>query len=158
MAPKKGAKRVPKVRPPLDFGDITVSRVTDRRTMADMRRTRGDRDPQQLQVDAIVDAAYNEWLEAGKPTAWVDQPGTFLSVPQDQAETLQWRVRQAGTHYALRIRFGDIKITDGYAEVVFTATDRPAKSDDAQDGAQDDAQDGAQDGAGGSDGTGDTES
>lgn len=142
MAPKKGAKRVAKTRPALDFGDIRVEAVNDRRTMAEYRRTRGERDAEQTQVDKIVSAAYDEWIAAGKPTAWTDQPGTFLSVPQAQAETLRWRVVKAGQHYGLKIRFGDQKDADGYAEVVFTATERPVAADGTTEDDGEEAQDG----------------
>lgn len=129
MAAKKGTKRVVKVRPPINFAKVTATRV-EGIEMARMRPTRGERDDEQKQVDKLVEAAWNEWRSAGSPVKWEDQPGTFLSVPQAQLETLQWRVRRAGTFMALKIRFGRIetvKGTDGvYSQVVFVATDRPA--------------------------------
>jgi hypothetical protein len=131
MAPKKGSKRIVKDRPALDFNAAVFGTVTERKTMAEYRRTRGERDAEQKQIDAIVDAAYNAWIEAGKPTEWVDQPGTMWTGPKEQADTLMWRVHRSGQHYSLKIKFGDLKTYTGedgkeYAEVIFVVTDRPA--------------------------------
>jgi hypothetical protein len=131
MAPKKGSKRVVKERPAIDFTSSTFARVQERKTMAEYRRTRGERDQEQREFDRIVDEAYNDWVNAGKPTDWVDMPGTYWQGPKEQAETVMWRVHRSGQHYSLKIRFGDLKEITGpngesYAEVVFVVTDRPA--------------------------------
>lgn len=119
-----------KERPALDFGSLVVTEITERKTMAEYRRTRTEREPEQRAVDQLVNKAYEAWLAAGKPTSWVQTPGMLVKVPEKQFETLQFRIRKAGVFYDLRIRFGDVKVSaDGkvkYAECVFTATDRPA--------------------------------
>jgi hypothetical protein len=130
MAPKKGTKRVVKVRPALTIADGSFQRVQDRTTMAQYRRTRGERDAEQRQIDAVVEAAWQDWQDAGRPTEWPDMPGTYWTGPKAEFETLQWRVHKAGQYFALKVRFGDIKEVVGengspYAECVFVVTDRP---------------------------------
>lgn len=143
---RRGRKpgQAPKVRPALDLGSLEVTKITERRTMAEFRRTRGERPAEQKAIDQIVDRAYQAWVEAGKPTNWVQQPGMLLRVPASQFETLQFRVRKAGVFYDLRIRFGDIKTTGSgkskITECVFVATDRPEdeKPDEMADDDEDD--------------------
>lgn len=140
MAPKKGSKRTVIERPPLDFKSLTVAKATPQ-TMKEHRPVGRVRDDEQLQIDGIVKAAYQEWVAAGKPSDWTEQPGTYLSVPESQLDTLKWRVTRAGTHYDLKIKFSSPEISkveltdeDGegtgefmmVAEVVFTATDKPS--------------------------------
>jgi hypothetical protein len=136
MAPRKGSKRVTKVRPALDFNALTVAKVAPEQ-MSQYRPTRGERDPEQRQVDSIVKSAWDAWVAAGKPEAWDEQPGTYLSVPEAHAETLKWRVGRSGSFYDLRIRFGRTEIEerdDGkFAVVVFTAITKPSGEADTAD-------------------------
>jgi hypothetical protein len=106
MAPQKGSKRVVKDRPALTA--MGFQRVQDRREMAEYRRRRVERDEQQRDIDAVVNEAYEAWIDSGRPPDWNDQPGTFWTGPQAELETLQWRVRKAGEHFTLKIRFGQL--------------------------------------------------
>lgn len=121
-----------KERPPLDLSAVKVTRGVDMDTMRRHRPTRGGRDPEQLAVDKIVTAAYEAWQDAGEPTTWLDQQDAahYVTIPADQLETLQWRVRNAGTFMNLKVKFGDTITEDGFAEVIFVVSDKPAKDTD----------------------------
>lgn len=111
------------------LGDVSARRL-NKAEMAERRPRRStvqDRGKDQLAVDKIVDSAYKAWLEAGSPEAWdVDKGyGVAVKVPEAAAETVQWRIRKAGTLYDLKIRFGSVITEKGYSEVVFVATDKP---------------------------------
>ncbi len=120
---------VVKERVGLDFSTITVQ-VANKAAMVAHKRTRGanaERDKDQLAVDKIVNSAYAAWTEAGKPAGWdVDKGyGILVKVPAAAVETLEWRIKRAGTFYDLKIRFGGTIVEDGYAEVCFVASDKP---------------------------------
>jgi hypothetical protein len=134
VAPKKGSKRTAKVLVPLDFSKITVAKVAPGAEMAAHRPTRGDRDAEQKQIDQLVRAGWDAWDEVGRPTDWEDQPGTYLSVPDEVVETVKTRVTRAGQFYKMSVRFGRIESTDGYSTVVFVVTNAKtrAKDDDAE--------------------------
>jgi hypothetical protein len=117
--------RQPKERPALDLNAAQFGTLTDKTDMAHFRPGR-ERDDEQRQIDAIVEQAYQDWIDSGSPTRWTDMKGTYARVPEDQMETLQWRVRRAGSHYELRVRFGQVRVADGYAETVFVVLDRAA--------------------------------
>jgi hypothetical protein len=136
MAPKKGSKRTAKVLAPLDFSKITVAKVAPGAEMAAHRPTRGERDAEQRQIDALVKAGWEAWDELDRPDSWEDQPGTYLSVPDAVVETVKTRVTRAGQFYKMSIRFGRIESTDGYSTVVFVVTD--AKKRDKNDESADD--------------------
>lgn len=129
--PKPGSKREPLA---LDLSGLSVQTVTDPQEMAKARRTRGERSADQKRLDAMVEAAWKAWKEAGEPTEWPRMPGVKLRIPEAQFETLQAGIRKAGQFYALKVRFGrPIKGSDGSVEIVFVVTDRPEKDDDDDD-------------------------
>lgn len=135
---KKDRKpRVVKEYAPLDFTQIEIHALDTPQQMGEHRRTRGDRGDEQKYVDKIVKQAYERWVSAGKPDAWVDSRGLRLRVPDGQVETLQFRIRKAGTFYAMRIRFGDLVSTNGKTTVPFIATDPKSESDGDEDGDED---------------------
>jgi hypothetical protein len=133
MAPKKGTKRVVKQRPPLNFDNINFVKVQPGMEMRTRRPTRGEREPEQVLVDNIVKEAYDNWTKQGRPTEWDEIEGTEATVPTVALETLQWRLRRAGGHFGMKIRFGDITSADGFSQVVFTATDKPERDDATDD-------------------------
>lgn len=139
-AGQTGVKPGPKPsveRPALDLGKITVSETT-RETIVRHRRTKGERDPEQIHVDKIVEAAHKRWVEAGKPEEWLDSKGLKLRVPAGQMDTLVWRIQKSGTHLGLAIRLGK-PIRDGeYAETVLVVKDKPVKDagEDADSGGE----------------------
>lgn len=121
MAPKKGTTRKRKELAPLDFSVIKTG-VVPPQDMSRQRPTRGTRDSDQKQVDAIVQTAYDEWRNAGQPESWDDTPGTFLYVPDPALDVVKARLLRAGTLYKLDITFGSVVSEDGYSQLVFTAT------------------------------------
>lgn len=130
---KDGSPRKAPVRkdlPPLDFGKLTVTAVADKDTMRSFKRTRGERDKEQVQIDNLVRQAHERWIAAGSPDVWDDCPGLHLKVPAAQYETLATRVRRSGAYFDLAIRFGSRKEANGYAEVVLVAKDKTVKGDD----------------------------
>jgi len=140
-------------RPPVDLSTISVTTDLSRVDMARHRRTRTARDDDQKAIDAIVEAAWKAWVEAGRPADWVDQPGRLIAAPAEAWETIVFLVQKAGRFYSLKIKFGDVDTFDKdgvtYSEAVFTATERPAgEQSDATlpDGEQDGDQSGDQPG------------
>lgn len=126
--PKPGAKREALS---LNLDGLVVRTVTDPQEMAKARRTRGERSPEQKRLDAMVEAAWKAWKEAGEPTEWPRMPGVSLRIPEAAFETLQAGIRKAGNFYDLKVRFGrPIKDGSGNVEIVFVVTDRPEKDDD----------------------------
>jgi hypothetical protein len=141
-------------RPPLDLSVIQVRTGLNRSEMAQKRRTRVTRTPEQKAIDAIVEAAWKQWVEEGKPASWVEQPGREITAPAEQWDTVTYYVHKAGKFYDLKIRFGDVErftAEDGteYASAVFTATERAAgdkpdatlPEDGAEDGEEQSGQD-----------------
>lgn len=128
--PAARATRTPVERKPLDFSQIQVTQITNPSTMAKARPAKKERTAEQKQIDTIVERAWEAWKNSGRPTAWAKMQGMKLRVPADQLSTLQYRIRQAGTFFDCKIRFGAVKEADGYAEVVFVAMDRPVKKTD----------------------------
>lgn len=156
MAPKKGSKRIAKERPAINFEAFEVRRATPE-AMVEHKPTRGQRDPEQVQIDNIVQQAWKTWIADGKPTDWLKQPGMTVTLPADQYETFTWRLGLAGTHYDLKVRIGQVEYFDQYAEddeagegpserfaeVVFVATDKPSRGESASEATADsEAQDG----------------
>lgn len=111
MAPKKGSKRTVVERPALDFSSLTVAKAA-KETMKSHKPVRGQRDPEQTQIDGIVKAAHSEWVANGKPSEWAEQPGTYLLLPEGQLETLKWRIQRAGQFYDFKIRFSNVEIEE----------------------------------------------
>ncbi len=149
MAPKKGSKRVPKVRTPLTMNRVSAQRVQDKRTMAEYRQQRVERDAEQRYFDQLVQEAWDAWVDAGRPTDWLEMPGTFMTVPADQVETLKWRIGKSRAHYDFKIRYGRTEMVkddqgDDYAQVVFVVSDRPKGEPKPEDGDEDDS-DGSED-------------
>ena len=129
--PKPGSKREPLA---LDLSGLSVTTVTNPQEMAKARRTRGERSADQKRLDAMVEAAWQAWKDAGQPTEGPRMPGVKLRIPEAQFETLQAGIRKAGQFYARKVRFGrPIKGSDGSVEIVFVVTDRPEKDDDDDD-------------------------
>lgn len=126
-APKQRKAPVRKDLKPLDFGKMTVTVVTDPAKLREFKRTRGERDKEQVQVDNLVRQAHERWVAAGRPEDWMDCQGAALhiKVPADQYETVETRARRSGAYFDLAIRFGDRKVKDGYAEVILVAKDKP---------------------------------
>lgn len=129
--PKPGSKREALE---LNLDGLVVQTVTDPQEMAKARRTRGERSPEQKRLDAMVEAAWKAWKEAGEPTEWPRMPGVKLRISEAQFETLQAGIRKAGNFYDLRVRFGrPIKGSDGTVEIVFVVTDRTGNDDNNDD-------------------------
>jgi hypothetical protein len=139
-APKTENKpRVRKEYKPLDLTGIKATPVTTREQLVKHRNTKGERTPEQIAVDKLVVNAYNRWVEAGKPEAWLEcNTGYLMEMPLDQVETFVHLVRKAGVYHDHAIRFGrTLEGEDGLAQVLFVAKDRPVKdgeSDDAESG------------------------
>lgn len=136
---KDGSVRKAPVRkdlPSLDFGKLTVTAVADKDTMRSFKRTRGERDKEQVQIDSLVRQAHERWVAAGSPEVWEECPGLHLKMPTAQYDTLATRVRRSGAYFDLAIRFGSRKDSNGYAEVILVAKDKPVKGadDDAESG------------------------
>lgn len=141
VKPSETVKRIKAAKlPPLDFTQIKVRAATKDDLLAH-RRTMGTRDPEQVAADNLTRQAYDKWIEAGRPTDWLSSAGFHIRVPESQFETFEKRIRSAGQHYALAIRFGERKDSDGYAEVVLVVKDRPKNvmKDDAEDVKSDEA-------------------
>lgn len=129
--PKPGSKRESLS---LNLDGLVVTTVTDPQEMAKARRTRGERSPEQKRLDAMVEAAWKAWKEAGEPTEWPRMPGVKLRIPESAFETLQAGIRKAGNFYDLKVRFGrPVKDGSGNVEIVFVVTDRPEKDEDDND-------------------------
>ena len=128
--PKKRAE--PKVLPKLDFSAIEVREATPD-LMRDHRRTRVERDADQVAVDTLVRQAHERWVNAGRPESWVDSAtGYALAVPKAQQEALETRIRRAGAFFSVSIRFGTPKdLGNGKVRILFFAKDRSEK--DASD-------------------------
>lgn len=134
--PKPGSKREALS---LNLDGLVVTTVTDPQEMAKARRTRGERSPEQKRLDAMVEAAWKAWKEAGEPTEWPRMPGVKLRIPEAAFETLQAGIRKAGNFYDLKVRFGRPVKDGGNVEIVFVVTDRPQNDDDDDDDNADNA-------------------
>lgn len=115
----------------LDLSGLVVEAVTDRQEMAKARQVR-ERTPEQKRLDAMVEAAWKAWEEAGKPTDWPKMPGVRLTISEAKHESLVAGIRKAGQFWDLKVRFGrPIKDGNGNVQIVFVAMTR--KDDDDTD-------------------------
>jgi hypothetical protein len=149
MAPKKGQKRVAVERKPLDLQKISTYKVQPGMDMQTRRPAQRERDSEQIFFDDLVRQAWEIWNNLGRPTDWKDNEGTEIVLPtqlvkktrtvtnketgekktetyevDELVDTAMWRVRRAGAHFDMKIRFGEISREDGYSSVVFTAVTR----------------------------------
>jgi hypothetical protein len=124
--------RVRKDYAPLDLTTIQAVPVS-RELLVKHRNTKGEREPEQIAVDKLVNTAYKRWVEAGKPQAWLESDtGYLMKMPKEQVETFMYRVRKAGTYYDVAIRFGKVlEDEDGKSLVLFIAKDRPVKDEES---------------------------
>lgn len=129
--PEAPAKtRVRKDYAPLDFTSIKATPVTSRETLVKHRNTKGERGDEQAAVDKLVKQAHERWIEAGKPTAWLESnTGYLLQMPEKQVETFMYRVRKAAVYYDVAVRFGKTVVENGKADVLFIAKDKPVKGE-----------------------------
>lgn len=123
---EKVEKKVAVPLVPLDFNAIQVRSVKKDDLIAH-RRTKGERDKEQVATDNLARRAYDKWVEAGRPEMWLDaeDAGFHLRIPEAQFPTFEKRIRSAGMHYQLAVRLGQRVDVDGYAEVVLVVKDRP---------------------------------
>lgn len=121
----------PKARPALTIASIrdTVVKVTDPTVMAKHRRTKdtGDKSAERQFIDQVVQAAYDAWVESGKPKDWVKSFGLLLTVPKDQVTTFRDRIHTSAKAMGYKASFGDSQDTDnGQVIVALRVTDIPA--------------------------------
>jgi hypothetical protein len=65
------------------------------------------RDERQKAVDKVVAALHTQWIDAGKPGAWLKVPKAKYPVPPEKASDLRYLVRRAADHLNVRPRWGD---------------------------------------------------
>jgi hypothetical protein len=116
--------------PPLDLSDAQLSLVGPDVLQA-RRKTRGSRERTKAQktLDALVQKAYDKWVKDGRPDDFGKRPGGHVRVPESQLLSVKRAIYSAGKFLNMAIRFGDEILSDGYAEVVFSATDRKPKAE-----------------------------
>lgn len=127
---KPGTKAEPKKLVPLDMSQIVVTKVQDPETMRDHRRSRGERDQDQVAIDSLVRESHKRWIEAGRPEEWGKciAASYTLRVPKMAQDTVETRIRRAGTYFDVSIRFGVPKdLEGGFVQILFFAKDRPVK-------------------------------
>lgn len=119
---------------PLDFTAIKVRSVT-KDDLIVHRRTKGERDKEQIATDNLARQAYDKWVAAGRPETWLDaeDAGFHLRIPEAQFATFEKRIRNSGQHYQLAVRLGQRVDMDGYAEVVLVVKDRPKKDEGSEE-------------------------
>jgi hypothetical protein len=128
MPAVKGAKRVQKVRPALEIKTAAVLEPKSEHLRA-QRPSKGSRDPEQRMVDDLVRKAYDTYIAAGKPKTWDDMGGGFAILPDEQVETLKWRIGLSARYFSdeettVKITFGAVESEDGFSTVVFTASEK----------------------------------
>jgi len=94
------------------------------------RRNVKERSKTQQTIDGLVKMAHVKWVEAGKPETFADRPGGNIKVPESQVAALKRAIVKAGVFYDLTVRFGTVVTEKGYADVIFTVTDRPNPLDE----------------------------
>lgn len=115
---------------------------TSAETVRALKPTKGARDPEQVTIDRLVSEVHAEWVDAGKPKTWsdiadVDGKGALpVGVPEAQFETLQFRVRAAGNHLGLSVRFGKIENENGYTQTIFRVLDKKQRAAKTEDSAE----------------------
>lgn len=115
--------------PELDLTGAKLS-VVGSDVVAARRRTRGVkvRSKAQKTLDALVQKAYDKWVADGKPEDFAKRPGGNILIKESQLITVQRALHNAAGFLNMSVRFGDILVEDGYADVVFTATDRKPRT------------------------------
>lgn len=112
--------------PALDLSDVQLS-VAGPEVAREHIARKGPRERSKAQktLDTLVQRAYDKWVKAGKPDNFADRPVGVARVPEAQLMTVKRALQVgSGTFLNVSIRFGDIRVVEGYADVVFTATDR----------------------------------
>lgn len=130
---KPGQKADPKPFLPLDFAQITVTKVQDPDTMREHRRARGERDQDQVAIDSLVRESHNRWVEAGRPEEWGKciSASYTLRVPGNVEDTVVRRIRRSASYFDVSVRFGASKALDGgNVQILFFAKDKPVKGGD----------------------------
>lgn len=133
-APAKARK--PRVKlPELDLGSFGSVEIVAPAVTAQRRTTKAakPRSAQQKAIDKLAQSAYDAWVKGGKKAAWQDRPAAHLVIPEAQLPSLRAAVYNACQFLGKRVRFGDVQINDGKADVVFTVTDKPAGSDETNE-------------------------
>jgi hypothetical protein len=124
--------RVPKALVPLS--NVSVGTFASRTELANHRPGK-DRDADQQQVDKIVAQAYQRWIDAGRPTEWMDSQDAalWIEVSTPEVETLTTRIRRGGNHLKLKIRFGKETKNGSMTRLAFIASepDRNASTDES---------------------------
>jgi len=121
----------PSSLPPLDLSDAKLS-VVSPAVIAERRRTRAgaERSKAQQTLDSLVQVAYEKWVAAGKPEDFSERPGGNIRIPESQILQVTRALHKAGAYLNLSVRLGNVINEDGYADVVFTVTDRKVKEAD----------------------------
>lgn len=133
--PRRGRKPGQEAKPyvPLDFNRIVVSEVSNPETMRQHRRTSA-RDDDQVAIDDLVRKSHQRWIEAGKPEKWGEciSASYTLRIPAEARDTVERRIRRAGTYFDVSIRFGQpVELQGGFVQILFFAKDRSAKDVEA---------------------------
>ena len=122
----------------IDLSTVQAAFAPDRAARAlarPMRVTPDNRKPSQKYFDGLVKQGYDEWIAKGKPAAWADQPGIFVTVKTEDEENARKLARKAAYLYDVRLRFGlvtenknDEGELDGTVTIVFSVTDKRVKT------------------------------
>ena len=91
---------------------------------------RGPRERSKVQkaFDALIEATYKKWVEAGKPADLDECPMGRTVTPDSQIESVESYLRRSAAFLNVSLRFGVREVNrPGFTDVYFTVRDRKAK-------------------------------
>lgn len=135
-APERKARKPRTEVPALDMGLMEVAEVTDPEMMRANRRTKGERSQEQRQLDSFVTRAYDNWVAGGKPKdIWGGsfKGGIHLTVPDDQIDTLVYKLHQSAAYLGRSLRRGKTVSSGGRSSIIIVAIDRAKRQKKADE-------------------------
>lgn len=113
-----------KERPDIPDDEFVISTLTEEQR-AEHKRRKEERKPKQKAVDKVVFETYAKWVEAGRPTNWVDMPVQNWPVSPQHEENALFMLRKACLLYGRKLVLG--QVPEGQKGISFCVIARPAR-------------------------------
>lgn len=133
LAPETGKKtsnrgrkagQPPKERPEIPDDEFVIETLSEAQR-AEHKRRKEERKPKQKAVDKVVFDTYAAWVEAGRPTNWVDMPVQNWPVSAQHEENALFMLRKACLLYGRKLVLG--QPPEGQHGISFCVVARPAR-------------------------------
>lgn len=128
---KKGQRGKPRQVQQFPADAFKIKRPQTVAERAEFKRKREERSDQQKIVDGLVWDVYQDWLNADKPTKFVDIPLAVWPVRPQLEEDARHMLQKAAVLFQRTLRYGDCPTKDGEVQLAFYVIDRRTKVEGA---------------------------